>query len=73
MMAKRVKLGMTIQPRKKTTFDKLGGRMVEGAKEQRKLEQAGVEILDRFGGAARRGQRKLPKATPGGRRGGARA
>jgi hypothetical protein len=72
-VAKRVKLGMTIQPKKKSPFDKLGGRMLEGEKEQGKLEQRGVQILDRFGAAARRGQRKLPKAVPGGRKGGTRA
>ena len=55
------KLGMTVQPPKKTPYDKLGQRMETGAREQERLERHGDGFV---GSAARRTQRRIPKVTP---------
>lgn len=52
------KLGMTVQPKKKTPYDKLSERMMAGAPEQERLERrpSGYQI---------RSQRRIPRAKPG--------
>lgn len=57
---KRTKLGMTIQPRKPTPYDKLAEKMERGAKEQGKLERRGTPFQERMQG-------RIPKVRPGGR------
>jgi hypothetical protein len=55
------RLGMTVQPPKKTPFNKLGQRMQAGSKEQAQLERHGEEMV---GASAQRTHRRIPKVTP---------
>lgn len=66
-MAKQAKLGMTIQPQKPGPYDRIAEKQRKGAAEQAKVEEGGVQILDRMGIAkeARRGQARIPKAGLG--------
>jgi len=66
-MAKQAKLGMTIQPQKPGPYDRLAEKQRKGAAEQGKIEERGVQVLDRMGVSkdARRGQARIPKAGLG--------
>lgn len=55
------KLGMTIQPQKKTPYDQLDARLGASRPEQARLEQRGDALL---GPAARRTQKRIPRITP---------
>lgn len=61
------KLGMTIRPQKPGPYDKLAEKQRRGAAEQGKVEERGVQVLDRMGIAkeAKRGQARIPKAGLG--------
>ena len=65
----KVKLGMTVQPPKKSPYDKMGKRMLEGQAEEDRLEGLGRRLV---GKTAAKSQGRIPKAKPmpgGGRRG----
>jgi hypothetical protein len=64
------KLGMTIQPKKKTPFDELGKQMEAGTPEEERLEARGRRFAGR---EAAKTQKRIPKAKPDFRKRGVRA
>lgn len=64
------KLGMTVQPKKKTPFDELGRRMEAGTPEEERLEARGRRLA---GKEAAKTQRRIPKVKPSFEKRGSRA
>lgn len=54
---KPAKLGMTVQPPKRTPYDKLGARMEQGEQDEAKLMRPGTPYQQRL-------QNRIPKVTP---------
>lgn len=61
---KKAKLGLTIQPKKPTPYDKLTERMQQGQDEESNLETQGSRVLAGRKRQAARGQARIPKARP---------